>query len=415
MASGNTIRLVSGGTIQVRTGTLKESGPQGPKGDTGSTGPAPKIGSFTIASNVAWGTTPSTTMTGTGTTADPYNITLTIPSVKPVFASSATVTNNTGTASMSVAGTGDSGSPITFTLNIPPGPTGSAGSSGTGYTSFNSLVSGLLYTAIVTTTQASASATVTIGSTINTASAQTAVSTDLPFTSTNATALSALSPGMTVSGTNVPTGSTIVLVNPSAAAVAGLAAYSVRINQNTSAVVASGTTITFNAVPSSVAAGWKVSGTNVPANSTVSSVTTTTMSMSNATVAGSLISSGTVLTFTAPTTADASIQPSGTTDDTTTSEQGLPIPKVDTKPAIPYFFKVLVKALDKYVVARFDNSGARTTARASQSAGELTFLRDKQGLYINADGTTNQTVAQIQSGNADPSGVAPDGTIYIRY
>ena len=347
MAGGNTIRLVSGGTIQVRTGTLKESGPQGPAGATGQTGPMPVFDTTTggiAITSLAWGGTPTGSITGSGTSADKYKINLSIPTSAPSVAIG-TVSNNNAPASASVLGNGTSGSPLTFSFNIPPGQTGATGNSGSGYSSFNSVATGYYYQM-----------------TVPAGSGQSAAGTDITFGSTNTSTLALLAANWKVSGTNIGTGRTILSINNTGSTVNTLAAYSIRLSASTTAIVTSGTTISFDA----------------------------------------------------PTASDTREQPAGSTDLSTT-DQAFPYPDPATKPAVPYFFKKLAEKAEKFVVARFASSTDRTSKRATQTAGEVTYLQDTYGLYVYDGGGTNRPIAQVRYGTADPTDTAPEGTIYIRY
>ena len=67
MSGNTTVRLASGGTLQVRTGVLRGAGPQGPvgpvgpQGPTGATGPTGPAGSVGDASSTASLTTDQST------------------------------------------------------------------------------------------------------------------------------------------------------------------------------------------------------------------------------------------------------------------------------------------------------------------------------------------------------------------
>lgn len=160
MSTNNTIRLTSGGTLQVRTGVIQGLGPTGATGATGLTGPMAEFGTPTIT-GVAYGSSPSVSITGSGTSSDKYILALTIPTNGPDFSIgtvSALPAGATPTASFSLVGT-------TYNLNlgIPAGSVGPAGSSNTGFVDYKTLA-GLKITA-TTSAASSSSTTVTVNNT----------------------------------------------------------------------------------------------------------------------------------------------------------------------------------------------------------------------------------------------------------
>lgn len=187
MSGNTTVRLVSGGTLQVRTGVLKGVGPAGPQGIQGATGPQPVFGTPVIT-GTAYGAEPTVSITGSGTSGSPYILNMSIPTEGPGIGIG-TVTSlpagSTPTASFDLVGT-----TYELSLGIPAGNTGPAGSATTGFATFKKLVG--LEMQAATSAASSNSNTVTINNTAGIALIamlnyynSTYASTEFSFTSNN--------------------------------------------------------------------------------------------------------------------------------------------------------------------------------------------------------------------------------------
>jgi hypothetical protein len=116
---------------------------------------------------------------------------------------------------------------------------------------------------------------------------------------------------------------------------------------------------------------------------------------------------------------DSSTNPGGTGD--TTAEQGFPVPGKTQRPHTPYFVRQLATALERYVVARFPTMAA-ISARASAEEGELVYNEGvaetyARGLYLRHDTGAPTKVPIVRWGTAAPSASTtdPDGTVYLVY
>lgn len=116
---------------------------------------------------------------------------------------------------------------------------------------------------------------------------------------------------------------------------------------------------------------------------------------------------------------DSSSDPGGT--GTTTTEQKFPLPGKLQRPHTPWFLNKLATALERYVVGRFDTV-ALLTARASSEAGELMYNKGvaetyKRGLYLRHDTGAPTKVPIVRMGTSAPAAATtdPDGTIYLVY
>ena len=116
---------------------------------------------------------------------------------------------------------------------------------------------------------------------------------------------------------------------------------------------------------------------------------------------------------------DSSSDPGGTGD--TTTEQAFPVPGTAQRPHTPFFLKQLATALERYVVGRF-NTFADLTARSSSDPGELMYNEGnaetyQRGLYLRHDASTPTKVPIVRWGTTAPasSTTDPNGTIYLVY
>ena len=180
MSANSTVRLVSGGTLQVRTGVLRGVGPTGPQGAPGIQGPAPaiQVGSITTTT---FGSTPTATVTQTVlktitqtvvtassvaytaaahgfavndyvsisgiTTAQGLPSSNPVQVIAPVTTNTFTVAVTTGTAGTYTSLSGVAASAAKLNLGLPTAApqfnlsvtTGNAGSTATGSVTFNNV------------------------------------------------------------------------------------------------------------------------------------------------------------------------------------------------------------------------------------------------------------------------------------
>lgn len=116
---------------------------------------------------------------------------------------------------------------------------------------------------------------------------------------------------------------------------------------------------------------------------------------------------------------DSSSDPGGTGD--TTAEQAFPVPGKTQRPHTPFFLKQLATALERYVVGRFADF-TDMTSRASSDPGEVMYNEGTtdtwaRGLYLRHDAGTPAKVPTVKWGTAapSPSTTDPDGTIFLVY
>jgi hypothetical protein len=116
---------------------------------------------------------------------------------------------------------------------------------------------------------------------------------------------------------------------------------------------------------------------------------------------------------------DAADDPGGTSG--VTLEQAFPIPAASQRPHTPFFLKRLAETLERYVVARF-NTLAEVGARAGTEPGELTYVKSpsspsERGLYLKHDDTAPTRVPLVRYGTTPPPATTddPDGTIFLVY
>jgi hypothetical protein len=344
MSAPSTVRLRTGGVLQVRTGVLRGAGPMGPTGPavTGPTGP---IGPQGPAGSVG-------DATGRATMTTPNPLT--------------TVTSPDLCTFDTLASTGTQPNPLNWNL---------------GHDTFNVVQSGAYAITISAVFASGAGATgrrriglYLVGSATPLFFAETSASTTGP-TVVNVPITTHADPGTTwqVKGTTDGSADTI-------------------------------TSVTFDVARLGIGAAG-AAGPTGPTGALGPTGPTGPIGLTGSAGGGY----ATYNAISAPANADTN-----PADGTTTPDQAIPIPQGTGKPTTSYWIKTLAQWLETRIIARYANTTARASARATRTEGEVTYMNDTNSVWV-YDGSADQAVAQLVVGTASPgAGVYPPGTIYVQ-